>query len=511
MKRLLLIIVAVVALSLSALAQGMQVESFRLLENDLTANRRGTMRTDKNGETAALIKIVCPEKGFAFDGGSLGIVGTADKPGETWLYVPRYAQKLTISHKYFGVLRDYVYPITIEGGRTYELLLDIGTGRYVTITSQMAEADVTIDGKHAGPAPVYNRYLSFGAHELKATKGHHEGTLQVDVTQDTRRGEVFNIGMQDMSFLYGDVTVSVADGADIFFEGRKVGAGTWSTQLKEGAYFVETIRENSDTAQTSFNVVRGRRNDITANAPTPHTGYLSIYTHPRNVQALYDGRTAIDLSQTQSLPVGRHELQFSKKGYVTQSHTYHIERNQTTRDTIQLERVTYVRPLAFYFGAGYTVSALGGISGILGAVFQRHDLQLGYTFGMTESDPVYWYDDGGHWLSTVAYRQSTLSVRYGYQLNLTRQLAITPQAGYSMHMLSSTVKAGEGNYGNSGKAGCLTLGVKLLLVPMQHFYVFAAPEYGVVLSQDAYYKHASDIAGFKAGGFAMSAGLLFSF
>ena len=57
-----------------AQAQNMKVVGFAELVNDLTANRHGTSMTDENGETAALIKIVTPETGFSFDGGSLGIV-----------------------------------------------------------------------------------------------------------------------------------------------------------------------------------------------------------------------------------------------------------------------------------------------------------------------------------------------------------------------------------------------------------------------------------------------------
>ncbi len=512
MKRILTLFILTLAFLGKAQAQGMQVEHFRLLENDLTATLQGTSRKDHNGETAALIKMVSPEKGFTFDGGALGIVGTDDThAGETWIYVPRSAQRLTISHKYFGVLRNYVYPITVEGGRTYEMLLDIGTGRYVTLTTQMAGAEVTIDGKHAGKAPLYNRYLNFGPHKIEAVAGRHEGTLDLEVTQETAGGSVVNVPMQDMSHTFGEVIVTTTANTDILFQGRKVGTGRWRTQLKEGSYSVVTARADCDSALTSFTVKRRQNNDVQATPPTPHTGYLQVYTRPRNVQAVYDGRTPIDLTQVQTLPVGRHELQFTRKGYVSQSATYQIRRNQTVRDTVQLERVTYVRPLAFYFGAAYTAATLGGVTGVLGAVFHRHDLQLSYTFGLTESDPVYCYNDAGRWLATMTYRQSTLSARYGYQLNLMRQLAITPQVGYSLQMLGGSADAGEGSYGDGGKASSLTLGVKLLLVPMQHCYVFAAPEFGVALSQDTYYKHAADIAGFSAGGFAVSAGVLFSF
>ena len=52
----------------------LSVANFRLLENDLTAQRQGTSKNDLNGRKAALIKISTLETGFSFDGGSLGVV-----------------------------------------------------------------------------------------------------------------------------------------------------------------------------------------------------------------------------------------------------------------------------------------------------------------------------------------------------------------------------------------------------------------------------------------------------
>ena len=65
MKKLLLI--ALIAISQSVWADGISVLGFRLLETDLTANTRGTEKRDMNGDKAALIKIVTPERGFLFN------------------------------------------------------------------------------------------------------------------------------------------------------------------------------------------------------------------------------------------------------------------------------------------------------------------------------------------------------------------------------------------------------------------------------------------------------------
>jgi len=102
------------------------IKSFGLLEDDPTANTRGTAKYDQNGEVAALIKIKTTLKDFRFDGGSLGIVELEKKDGELWLYLPRRADKLKITHPSLGTLY-YSYPLSIVGGRTYEMILDVGT------------------------------------------------------------------------------------------------------------------------------------------------------------------------------------------------------------------------------------------------------------------------------------------------------------------------------------------------------------------------------------------------
>ena len=500
----------------AAWSQNMRVVSFRLLENDMTANRHGTSEQDENGETAALVKMVTTETGFVFDGGSLGIVKTVQKPGEWWVYVPRHAQRITISHPSFGVLRSYVYPVPIEGGRTYEMLLDLGIGRFVTINSFRAGADIEIDGQYAGKAPVYNRYLLYGKHTLKATLGKLEGTLDYLVSPNsdvTERMPVVNIPMQDQSAHYGQGRVSVDNNAEIYYADRLVGTGTWDFDLREGVYEVETRKANCDPERTTITVKPGRQgNDVKVKAPIPHMGRLSIYSRTRNITATDNGQP-IDLSEVHTLPVGTHQIDITRKGYVPLQQEYTIVHNETTRDTVQLERITYVKPLAFYFGGGYTLRALSGVSGMLGAVIKGHDLQLGYTFGLASSDVVHWYgsDAGSSYLSAVSYKMNSLTLKYGYQFNLMRQLAITPQLGYSLDQLSGTIERGTTLYGDGSKAHCMTLGVKLLLVPVQHVYLFATPEFGIALKKGPNFETIADVSNVQAGGFAATLGLLVSF
>ena len=209
------------------------------------------------------------------------------------------------------------------------------------------------------------------------------------------------------------------------------------------------------------------------------------------------------------MPVGTYQVEFSKKGYITQKLEYTVRRNETTRDTITLQRVTYVKPLAFYFGGAVTLRSLTGISGIVGAVYQRHDIQASYTFGLSESDAVYW---GGDVNTATKYKMNSIGLKYGYQFNLLRQLAITPQIGFAYNFLTANAAvAGNSTYGNGASSSALTIGAKIVLVPMQHLYFFVAPEYMFALSQDKNFKTITKSSNFSGDGFAAHLGILANF
>ena len=513
MRRILSLIALNLLIMLQATSQNLNVTQFKLLENSTVASQNRYERFDRNGEKCAIIRVVRPRPGFQFDTGLMDLAhqeDPKDHPGETWLWVSPMLRTLAISHETFGKCR-YEIPIEVEGGRTYEMLLDIGTGRFVNITTTPSGATMVIDGDYIGQSPIYNHYLDMGVHNIEATRDKYEGRLQKVITMNDKIGDVINVVLEDQSRFYGNVVVDVDGNADIFFNGVKVETGTWRTQLKEGTYSVETRHADCDPQTTTFNVVAGQENKVKAIAPVPHTGYLSIYTRPRNASAFLDGDKPIDLTTQQTLTVGTHQLLVQRKGYVEQTHEYTIRRNETTKDTVQLERIKYVKPLAFYFGGGYTISSMSGVTGILGAVIKNNDIQLSYTFGMAESDPVHWYGDNGTWLSTTKYKQNTLALHYGYQFNLMRTLAITPQVGFSLASLKGNLTEGSTNYADGASAQLASIGVKLLLVPIHHLYVFASPQYAFTVGKSDNFKLLSDHADIKVDGFQATIGLLLNF
>ena len=525
MKKLaLLTLSALLAMCLNA--QNIKVLKFEKLEKDMTANTHGTQKLDQNGEKAALIKIQAPEGGFTFDGGSLGIVASEDHDGEIWLYVPRRSKKLTIRHRNYGSLREYYYPVTIDGARTYEMYLDIGIGRYVTINSQMANSTIYIDGENVGQSPINHKYLNYGRHTVRALKDRFEGeTSFIITTDDDASLRLVNVEQRDMSDHFGDVTINVDNRAEIWFEGKNVGNGTWQTQLREGSYVVETRKADCDPQKTSFTVVAQKQNDVQAAKPTPHTGRLSLYTRPRNAVATINGDTPIDLTESHTLPVGTYQINLTRKGYVAKSGLEYIVRhNQTTRDTISMERVKYIKPMAFYFGAGYSIRSLGGVTGLLGVTYKKFDLQASYTFGFGKSEEVYWYTDNviqdpitqtyipkDTYQSSISYKRSTLAFKLGYQVELTDRIGITPQVGYEIERLSGTVADGTNSYGDGAIANCVSVGAKLLFAPMERIYLFANPAYSIGISKDKNFERIADNSDISAGGFMVTIGAIFNF
>jgi hypothetical protein len=114
--------------------------------------------------------------------------------------------------------------------------------------------------------------------------------------------------------------------------------------------------------------------------------------------------------------------------------------------------------------------------------------------------------------TATKYKMNSIGVKYGYQISLARKLAFTPQVGYIYNTLTANAaKAGNTTYGDGASSQALSVGAKLTIVPVQHIYLYIAPEYSFKLSQDDKFKTITESSNFKGEGFAVHAGLLVSF
>ena len=503
---------AFLALSLAGVAQNMKVESFRLMENDLTAITNGTMETDQNGDVAALIKVVVNGGGYTFDVGSLGVVRTRQMPGEWWVYIPRGVQRISISHPQYGMLRNYYFEIPIQAARTYELVLNPGVGKYMNITSTVAGASVTLDGDTIGTTPITQTYIVYGEHVITAEKGKMYGETRVTVAEDSPAA--VTIEMEDLSRLYARCHFTVEGNAEIWFNGQRQSVGTWSPELKEGRYVIETRKFNCNNANTVVEVKAGGDNTFKLTPPDPYHGYVRLHVPQPNVAIAdrSDDNRPLRAEEQEQLTMGTHFITFTRKGYIDEEREYHIERDREIQDTIRLEMYPFIKANQFYAGLGGMVSAMPCATAVVGGTVYNVDLEISYGLGLTTTDAVTWYSSADYsYYSRMRYKENKLGVRAGYQLKLSARLSVTPQLGLTVSTLSGTNVDGTGLMGNGANASFLSVGGKLFYFPLKHMALFLRPEFLAHVGNSETYSAIMDKAGVSAGGFAVTAGFTVNF
>ena len=502
MRRLLLLCVfACVAIAMSA-QNSLVIRDFQYQQYDQTANLAGTQKKDNNGRVAALLKIETNLDQLAFDGGSYGIVTTEHKTGQWWVYIPERAQKITIRHPKYS-LCEFYYPTEIKAGRTYTMKLTL-EGMNVTLDASVPGSTITVDDEPIGKTPQ-TTYLSYGVHHITARNGNMYYDDNVNIVKGGSKQ--LKLQMQDEDLLFGTVNLTVADGADIYFNDKKVGIGSWYTRLKKGTYVVETRKKNCETQSTSFEVEAKKDKTIEVKAPIPYTGSLTVLTTPKLV-GMYNDTKLLSDNGFAKLPIGKNDITYKHEGYRSITKTYDIPRDGELRDTIELKPLTYIKKTGIYAGVAFTYGgSTMGVTGTIGGIISNFDIQASYTMGLGTSDEVHWYANETNVEQEVStYKLNTLQLKFGYQFALSMRVGIIPQLGYMTQTLSSS-----GKYGDGANCGSFTLGAKLLVAPVPHLCVLINPEFAIPNKKSDTYKSITDVGGFAEGGFYVHAGVVVNF
>ena len=339
MKLLKIVVIAGAILSaLPSLAQKLEYRDFKAT-NEMTARLKDTEVIDQNsGKRAALIKIYTPFQNdvLGFDAGLFQILGRKQAgPGEVWLYVPERTQKVTVNHPKYSPTVIWFDGMEAEAGKTYTVELNV-EGRNVALIASTPEAEITVDGEPQGKSPA-NMHMPLGSHLVRAELG---SLLFEDVVTLTTDGpKQFNLQMEEENLKFGDVDIEVADGAELWFQDKREGVGSLHKHLKAGSYVITAKLPDHEDQTTAFTVDAGKTKTVTATPPLAHLGYLELVTDPTYGVTVMEGDSVIDLQSTMQLPVARYEYDFTKKGYYPQTLKFRIERGETLRDTIRLERI----------------------------------------------------------------------------------------------------------------------------------------------------------------------------
>lgn len=252
LRNLLLLIS--VWVSLHSMAQNISVSSFRLLENDLTANTYGTIERDHNGEVAALLKISTTAQGFSFEAGMVGVVKIQQKVGEIWVYVPHGIKRLSIFHQQLGTLRDYYFPIPIEKARTYEMVLTTGQVETVvnhtlskqTVVFQVepANAIVEVDDKLllVDETGIASDILPYGRYTYRVScENYHSEVGVLELNSGSKVVKQIQLKPN-----FGWLQINASDefqGAYVFLNQQRLGQAPLRTEaLKSGSYQLRVMK-----------------------------------------------------------------------------------------------------------------------------------------------------------------------------------------------------------------------------------------------------------------------------
>lgn len=252
----------------------MAISSFKLAENDLSAQAHATKQYDQNGDVAALIKIETNQTGFAFDGGSLGITHVEQHTGEVWVYVPAGARKITIRHPQLETIRDYVYPIPIEAGRTYILKLtsdEVKTVVVPTIKQQFVvfnveptEAIIEFDGTmlETDSTGEASRLVKFGTYKFRISAPNYHTYVGSVIVNDPNNKVLCKVTMK-AAFGRLKITSITSEGGSVYVDNLKVGTAPLTLdQIASGKHNVKIVKSGYKAYETAVVVTDGQTTEL---------------------------------------------------------------------------------------------------------------------------------------------------------------------------------------------------------------------------------------------------------
>ena len=328
--KFLVAICIMVFFSNMAFAQSMSVASFRLDEKDHTANIKGSVEYDLNGEKCALIKIETTQRGFVFDTGFHGITKVVEQndehPGEIWLYIPYGVNKLSIQHPQLGIIRDYDLGLRVQKGKTYILqlttdqvntmIVDYNNSQYLVFDIHPSNATVYINGI---PIEFKNgsreTNLPFGTHNYRITAPkYHTVEGQVKINDKDNKQKLSLHLKPAFGFLNVSSLSDEFAGADVFVDNSHVGkTPLLNFQLESGAHKVRIQKKlyksyTHDVEMTDSAVVNVN--------PSLEPNYANVTLTVGNNADIYDGGLFLGTGKWQGrLEAGKHIIEARKENH----------------------------------------------------------------------------------------------------------------------------------------------------------------------------------------------------
>ena len=341
-----LFLICFVLLGFLAFSQNMSVESFRCLDNDLSA--RVAKVKDINGELCALIRLNTPERGFEFSG--CNVEKTEQKTGEIWVFVSPGVKFITIKHRDFGAIINYPFPESIKSGYAYEMKLRTArikqiieesiTEQYLIIESNTPDAKIFINNEFVDRNSATKLLSLFEEHSYRVEAPlYHtkEGKIKLDENQKS----TLQIDL-DPAFGYLKVNTSPVEGAEIEINGRLQEGKTpfFSQELASGIYKVQAFMPMYTSQPLEVSVRDSDTTEITINLVSTGAS-VEISCQDKDVEIYIDGSYRCKGVFSASLGEGLHRLELKKDRHRSFRKNFTVKSSQPYKENLPaLEPIT---------------------------------------------------------------------------------------------------------------------------------------------------------------------------
>ena len=336
MKKSLLFLLFVLH-TIVAFAQELTVKSFKLAENDISAQTQP--RKDLNDRNCALVKV-------QFVGTISEVEGNVVKPlvkhdNENWVYMPQGSRQLKIlTQSYLPVMVTFAdYGVEkLESNRTYVLILvkpssqnepvDAG-GNFYAISVQPRNAVVTIDGiqQNVSSDGEYSAMLPYGIHTYKVEAG---GYISKSGSFSVSSGDMTPISVSLVSALPTISVTCPTPAVSLYVDKKSVGNAPWSGSLREGMHLVEAKKNGYRSQRKTIQLSQQQKLDVAFGELIAIQGNLSVNYKPFGADVYVDGKKLGQSPRVfNGLLVGNHQVEVRKDGYATNKKSVMISEGQT--------------------------------------------------------------------------------------------------------------------------------------------------------------------------------------
>ena len=198
---------------------------------------------------------------------------------------------------------------------------DAVQGAYVFATNKK-----TGDMIQLGTIPLINKELDEGIYTLRVQQAKYKDystTIAIEEDKTTAITPVLEAN-------FAQVTLTAQSGADILWDGTRLGTSRYSGTLELGEYVIETRQASHKSAYTRVSVTAQTSNQtIALNNPTPIYGTLVVDGSPEDAAVYIDGKKeGMSPLVINKLLIGEHKVRLEKEGYAKQEKTVQIAEGQ---------------------------------------------------------------------------------------------------------------------------------------------------------------------------------------